>query len=58
MTTYFEPVLRMTERERAKDSELAVVQSLWQTLDNSQVIKDVVMKGKYMSNSIKFLAQR
>lgn len=46
----------MTDRQR--DSELAVVEGLWWTLDDQQLIKDVVMKGKYISNSIKFIANR
>lgn len=44
--------------DRQRDSELAVVEGLWWTLDDQQLIKDVVMKGKYISNSIKFIANR
>lgn len=41
-----------------RDSELVVVEGLWWTLDDQQLIKDVVMKGKYISNAIKFLSNR
>lgn len=44
--------------DRARDTELAVVEGLWWTLDDQQLIKDVVMKGKYISNAIKFIANR
>lgn len=44
--------------DRSRDSELSVVEGLWATLDDQQLIKDVVMKGKYISNSIKFIANR
>lgn len=44
--------------DRSRDSELSVVEGLWATLDDKQLIKDVVMKGKYISNSIKFIASR
>ena len=44
--------------DRSRDSELAVVEGLWSTLDDTSLMKDVVMKGKYISNSIKFLANR
>lgn len=44
--------------DRQRDSELAIVEGLWSTLDDQQLIKDVVMKGKYISNSIKFIANR
>lgn len=42
----------------SRDSELAVVEGLWSTLDDQQLIKDVVMKGKFISNAIKFIAHR
>lgn len=42
----------------SRDSEYAIVEGLWQSLDDQQLIKDVVMKGKYISNSIKFIANR
>lgn len=41
-----------------RDSELAIVEGLWATLDDQQLIKDVVMKGKYISNAMKFIANR
>jgi hypothetical protein len=44
--------------ERPRDSELSVVEGLWSTLDDQTLIKDVVMKGKYISNSIRFIANR
>lgn len=44
--------------DRTRDSEFAVVEGLWSTLDDQQLIKDVVMKGKFISNSIKFIANR
>lgn len=44
--------------DRSRDSELTVVEGLWWTLDDQQLIKDVVMKGKYISNAIKFIANR
>lgn len=44
--------------DRSRDSELSVVEGLWWTLDDPQLIKDVVMKGKYISNAIKFIANR
>lgn len=44
--------------DRSRDSELIVVEGLWSTLDDQQLIKDVVMKGKYISNAIKFIANR
>lgn len=44
--------------ERTRDTELSVVEGLWWTLDDQQLIKDVVMKGKYISNAIKFIANR
>jgi hypothetical protein len=44
--------------ERSRDSELSVVEGLWTTLDDMQLIKDVVMKGKFISNAIKFISNR
>ena len=44
--------------DRTRDSELAVVEGLWATLDDKSLIKDVVMKGKFVSNAIKFIATR
>lgn len=44
--------------DRTRDSELTVVEGLWSTLDDQQMIKDVVMKGKYISNAIKFIGNR
>lgn len=40
------------------NSEIAVVEALWQTLDNQQLIKDVAYKGKYISHAIKFISSR
>lgn len=42
----------------SRDSELTIVEGLWATLDDQQLIKDVVMKGKYISNAIKFIGNR
>ncbi|CRL01871.1 CLUMA_CG015712, isoform A [Clunio marinus] len=39
-------------------SELAIVVGLWNTLDDLQLIKDVVMKGKFISNAVKFISDR
>lgn len=44
--------------DRPRDTELSVVEGLWWTLDDQQLIKDVVMKGKYISNAIKFIGNR
>lgn len=44
--------------DRPRDSELSVVEGLWSTLDDKQLIKDVVMKGKFISNAIKFISNR
>lgn len=44
--------------ERSRDSELTIVEGLWWTLDDQQLIKDVAMKGKYLSNAIKFIERR
>ena len=44
--------------DRTRDTELSVVEGLWWTLDDQQLIKDVVMKGKYISNAIKFIGNR
>lgn len=41
-----------------RESEITVVEGLWATLDDQQLIKDVVMKGKYLLNAIKFIASR
>lgn len=40
------------------DREFSVVFSLWETLNDQQLIKDVVMKGKYLSSAIKFISER
>lgn len=39
-------------------AEFAVVEGLWSKLDDQQLIRDVVMKGKFISSAIKFIAQR
>lgn len=39
-------------------SEIAAVESFWRTLDDRQLIKDVVMKGKFISQAITFIANR
>lgn len=44
--------------DKSRDSELKVVEGLWKMLDDQQLVKDVVMKGKYISNAIKFIANR
>lgn len=35
-----------------------IMEALWASLDDKALIKDVSMKGKFISNAIKFLAER
>lgn len=44
--------------DRTRNSELAIVEGLWASLDDKQMIRDVVMKGKFISNAIKFISNR
>lgn len=41
-----------------KTSELKAVESQWKTLDDSSIIRDVLFKGKYISNALKFISER
>lgn len=34
------------------------MEALWSALDDKALIKDVAMKGKFISNAIKFIAER
>lgn len=42
----------------SRDSEFAVVEGLWQELSDERLIRDVAMKGRFLSNSITFLSIR
>lgn len=39
-------------------SEFSIVEGLWKTLNRKQLVKDVVMKGKYISSAVRFIANR
>lgn len=41
-----------------KESERAVVENSWKTLDDEIIVKDVCFKGKYINLCIKFLSER
>lgn len=41
-----------------KSNEFKAIESLWKTLDDSSIIRDVLFKGKYISNAIKFISER
>lgn len=41
-----------------KSSELKAVESQWKTLDDSSIIRDVLFKGKFISNALKFISER
>lgn len=40
------------------NAELEVAIGLWKKLDDREIIKDVVMKGKLLTDSIEFMASR
>jgi hypothetical protein len=42
----------------AKSNEFRAVESQWKTLDDSSIIRDVLFKGKFISNAIKFISER
>jgi len=41
-----------------KINEFKAVESSWRSLDDSSIIRDVLYKGKYITNSIKFISER
>lgn len=41
-----------------KTSELKAIESQWKTLDDSSIIRDVLFKGKFISNALKFISER
>lgn len=41
-----------------KASELKAFESQWKTLDDSSIIRDVLFKGKFISNALKFISER
>lgn len=41
-----------------KSSELKAVESQWRKLDDSSIIRDVLFKGKFISNALKFISDR
>jgi hypothetical protein len=41
-----------------KTSELKAVEGQWKTLDDSSIIRDVLFKGKFIANAIKFISER
>lgn len=42
----------------SKINEFKAVESSWRSLDDSSIIRDVLYKGKYISQSIKFISER
>jgi hypothetical protein len=44
--------------EREKSSELRAIENNWRTLDDASIIRDVLFKGKFISNAIKFISER
>lgn len=41
-----------------KGGELKALEGLWKTIDDASIIRDVLFKGKYMQNAIRFIAER
>lgn len=41
-----------------KTSEIKAIEAQWKTLDDSSIIRDVLFKGKFISNAIKFISSR
>lgn len=41
-----------------KSSEIKAVEAFWSNLDDSSIIRDVLFKGKFIQNAIKFISER
>jgi hypothetical protein len=54
---FFKKNLRIKMSERSRDN-LEQCEAVWKELDNQQVIKDVAMKGKHITEAIKIIAKR